>query len=282
MADNYEIYESEIDSKETLKIREKSIFLSNIYVKGKIISYKNLIIFGDVKAEYLLVSGNLVVLGKIDVKEVDIEGCLIYSQDYEIEKLEVTGEIVFVDKFKNNDLEKINDYVEHKRINSDSIYTNIKDINIDNLNKNNKFLSDIIDLKSRIIDEICDNESKYYLENIYSTFLKLGDIFIEFKKYSDFIGLLLSKYRSKSRCDMNLINYLKVVNYKLELPSWLLKISYIKEILNWIDQLNIEDMVINLNNESEINEIKYLIYKCKNKLGNQFDEIFSMIDKNKL
>ena len=112
-----------------------------------------------------------------------------------------------------------------------------------------------------------------------SIFTKLENTFVEFKQYSDFIGLLLLKYRSESRCDKNIINYLKVINYKLELPLWLLEISSIKEILNIIDKLNIDDMAIDLENESEINQIKYLAYKCKDKLEDKFGKILAMIDK---
>ena len=206
MAENYKIYESEVNSEGNLKIKQKSVFLSNINVKDKIISYEDLIVFGDIKAKYLLVSGNLVVLGNINVKEVDIEGSLIHSENYKIPNINVDGQIILIDKYKNSEDDKAKNFEK---------YININEINIDNLNKNTKFLSDINNLKNRIIDEICNNEPKYYLENIYSIFTKLENTFIEFKQYSDFIGLLLLKYRNESRCDMNIINYLTVINYKL-------------------------------------------------------------------
>lgn len=271
MAENYKIYESEVNSEGNLKIKQKSVFLSNINAKDKVISYEDLIVFGDIKAKYLLVSGNLIVLGNINVKEVDIEGSLIYSQNYKIPNINVDGQTILIDKYKDSEEDKPKDFEK---------YININEINIDNLKKNTKFLSDINNLKNRIIDEICNNEPKYYLENIYSIFTKLENTFIEFKQYSDFIGLLLLKYRSKPRCDKNLINYLKVINYKMELPSWLLKISYIEEILRWIDKLKIKNMTINLENESEVNEVKYLTYKCKDELGDKFDEILTIVGTN--
>ena len=66
------------------------------------------------------------------------------------------------------------------------------------------------------------------------------------------------------------------------MPTWLLKISYIEEILRGLDKLKIKNMTINLENESEVNEIKYLTYKCKDELGDKFDKIFFMLGEESL
>ena len=65
-----------------------------LYVKDKIICYEDLIVMGDINAEYLLVSGNLIVSGKMNVKEIDIEGSLICSDGEQFENLNVDGEII--------------------------------------------------------------------------------------------------------------------------------------------------------------------------------------------
>ena len=260
---NYKLYESDIKSDTNLKIKQKTIFLANINVKDKIICYEDLIVMGDINAEYLLVSGNLIVSGKMNVKEIDIEGSLICSDGEQFENLNVDGEIIPINKFKNNK----NDI-------------NIDEIEIRNLKQNSKLLSQVSDLKSKIIKEICDNESDYFLEKIYNTFKMLEDVFVEFKYYNEFISLLLVKYRNPLRCDMNLINYLKIVNYKSELPRWLLNLEPIELTLNNFDNLDIKNMIVDLDNETEINEIKYIIYKCKDKLENKFNEILLMLEKN--
>ena len=251
---NYKVYESEIYSDSNLKIKQKSIILSNINVKNKIISYEDLIVMGDIKADYLLVNGNLMVTGEINVKEIDVEGSLIYTNRHNIENITVDGEIIFIDKIKDDK----------------------EGITTKNLEKHKDFLLDIDNLKNRIIKEVCDDNFNYSLEEIYNIFIKIKDSLVEFKEYSDFIGLLLDKY--SLRYDMNLINYLKIINYKLELPDWLMKINSINLILDRVNQLDVNDMIIDLDNEEEINEVKYITYKCKNKLGNKFNEIIFKLD----
>ncbi len=203
--ENYKLYGAEINSDKNLKIRQKSVFLSDINVKNKIISYEDLIVVGNINAEYLLVSGNLIVSGEINVKEIDIEGSLIYSGDYELKNMNVEGEVISIDELKN----------DRNRL-------SIENINVKNLEECNEVLSDIMSLKLKIVKELCDNKSHYFLEQIYEKFEILKDVFGEFKNYNEFISLLISKYRSSSKYNMDLINYLKIINYKFELPKWLL------------------------------------------------------------
>ena len=261
--DNYKLYKSEINLDNNLKIKQKSIFLSDINVKNKIISYEDLIVVGNINAEYLLVSGNLIVSGKINVKEIDIEGSLIYSDASELQNLNVDGEIISIDELKNS----------KNRL-------KIEEINIKNIEQYTELLSDISCLRLKLIKDICDNESDYFLEKVYKKFKELEDVFVEFKSYNEFISLLISKYRNPAKYDMKLINYLRVINYKYELPNWLLEISSIKLILIKLENLSINDMIVDLENKDEINRIKYMTYKCEKILNDKFDQILSKININ--
>ena len=186
--DNYKLYKSEINLDNNLKIKQKSIFLSDINVKNKIISYEDLIVVGNINAEYLLVSGNLIVSGNINVKEIDIEGSLIYSDASELQNLNVDGEIISIDELKNS----------KNRL-------KIEEINIKNIEQYTELLSDISCLRLKLIKDICDNESDYFLEKVYKKFKELEDVFVEFKSYNEFISLLISKYRNPAKYDMKLI-----------------------------------------------------------------------------
>ncbi len=74
-----------------------------------------------------------------------------------------------------------------------------------------------------------------------------------------------------------LINYLKIINYKIELPKWLLDMGAIKLILINIEKLSVEDMIVDLENKEEINSITYMAYRCEKILGDKFNQVLSKI-----
>lgn len=260
---NYKLHELEISSDNNFKVRQKSVFLSDINVKNKIISYEDLIVMGNINAEYLLVSGNLIVSGELNVKEIDIEGSLICSSVDKLQHINVDGQIISIDEFKNN----------KNRL-------KIEEINIENIEEHTELLSDINSIKLKIIKALCDSKSDYSIEDIYKQFQKVEHVFVEFKKYNEFIALLISKYSNSEKYDTKLINYLSIMNYKHELPSWLLEISSINLILINLEKLLVNDMIVDFENKEEVNRIKYMTYRCEKMLGDKYNQILSRIKIN--
>ncbi|CEI72579.1 hypothetical protein [Romboutsia hominis] len=281
---NQKIYINKIDTDETIILDNEYIFLDSIKTTQDIVVMKKTIVLGDMECNFLNALEEIICYGNIKVNTIYTNKDIEYFKDISyntvvsgnVRKKQIGEETIReVEVIKEVQVIKTVDVEVEKIVEVNPL----QDTKIDNETLADKLI---------IIDEFKDKIVNYrdseliFLEN---------DILLEDLEQ---IGLTFEEYKRDSEILKSIIHYSNI-NEIYTLNEYLEFLNIIKDIPQWLEELDIVDEVINnhkiyfseelleleivLDNVDDFIKLIGSINSCKKELGNNYEEIGQLVIK---
>lgn len=239
----YEVIENNVESNETIKFKNSTVVLGNVDTLGNIICYKDLIVIGEINAEYILVVGDLICLGDINVGEIDIEGDMRCISPPDSDIINIYGNIIYLDNYKNN------------------------------CNKNKMEIDNIIISKDDFICDITENKYKYSIQEIYNKLKPIQHMHTEFSYCEEFLRKIMNL---EKECN-SIKEYTYILNLIKKVPKYILDVNTINNKINYIKDIDLRTLNIEID-KSDIPRLYSYIYKTNEIIGTKYNSIEKILN----